>query len=81
MAASTERLKALALEAGLTQKEVAQVTGLSESAVSRLFSGETERALSLPEAEAVLSAIRARTGRRRGLTLNDLVADGERGAA
>jgi transcriptional regulator with XRE-family HTH domain len=77
MGATTEKILTLARENGLRQKDIAEATGLSESAVSRLLSGETKRDLSLPEVEAVLTVLRERTGRRRGLTLNDLVGDGK----
>jgi transcriptional regulator with XRE-family HTH domain len=74
MGATTEKLLTLARDNGLRQKDIAEATGLSESAVSRLLTGETKRDLTLPEVEAVLAVLRVRTGRRRGLTLNDLVS-------
>ncbi len=77
MGATTEKILTLARDNGLRQRDIAEVTGLSESAVSRLLSGETKRDLSLPEVEAILAALRERTGRRRGLTLNDLVGTGK----
>ncbi|MFA6031133.1 MAG: helix-turn-helix transcriptional regulator [Elusimicrobiota bacterium] len=73
MGATTEKILTLARDNGLLQKDIAVATGLSESAVSRLLNGETKRDLSLPEVESILRVLRERTGRRRGLTLNDLV--------
>lgn len=73
MGATTERILTLARDNGLRQKDIAEATGLSESAVSRLLTGETKRDLTLPEVESILRVLRERTGRRRGLTLNDLV--------
>ena len=66
-----ERLKKLVEEAGVTQAEIAEHLGVSVPTVSRLLSGQ--RGVSVEEAEAILSVLRERTGRRRGLTLNDLV--------
>ena len=77
MGATTEKILTLARDNGLRQKDIAEATGLSESAVSRLLTGETQRDLSLPEAEAILRVLRERTGRKRGLTLNDLVGTGK----
>ena len=70
-----ERLKQLVEEAGLTQAELAVAVGMSEPTVSRLLSGQ--RGIKVEEAEAVLAVLRERTGRRRGLTLNDLVGAGK----
>jgi len=70
-----ERLKQLVEDAGLTQAELAAAVGMSEPTVSRLLSGQ--RGLKVEEAEAVLAVLRERTGRRRGLTLNDLVGAGK----
>ena len=70
-----ERLKQLVEDAGLTQAELAAAVGMSEPTVSRLLSGQ--RGLKVEEAEAVLAVLRERTGRRRGLTLNDLVGTGK----
>ena len=70
-----ERLKQLVEDAGLTQAELAAAVGMSEPTVSRLLSGQ--RGLKVEEAEAVLAVLRGRTGRRRGLTLNDLVGAGK----
>lgn len=77
MGATTEKILTLAKEHGLRQKDVAEATGLSESAVSRLLTGETMRDFTVPEAEAILRVLREKTGRRRGLTLNDLVGSKE----
>lgn len=71
------KLKAAIVAAGITQKEVARAVGLSESALSNILAGR--RTPSIQTAEAILAVLRERTGRRRGLTMNDLVS--ERGAA
>ena len=57
-------------EAGMSQKALAQEAGVSESALSNILAGR--RKPSVPMAEAILGILRSRTGRRRGLTLDDL---------
>lgn len=69
-----EKLRQLVEDAGLTQTELASRLGMSEPTVSRLLSGQ--RGIKVEEAEAVLAVLREHTGKRRGLTLNDLVGDG-----
>lgn len=69
-----EKLRQLVEDAGLTQSELASRLGMSEPTVSRLLSGQ--RGIKVEEAEAVLAVLREHTGKRRGLTLNDLVGDG-----
>ncbi|MDP2317491.1 MAG: helix-turn-helix transcriptional regulator [Pseudomonadota bacterium] len=70
---ATEKLLSLAAKAGITQKEIAAASGISESALSRMATGETSRQCSPEEAAAILALVRERTGRTRGLSLNDLV--------
>lgn len=61
--------------AGVKQHLLAEALGTSEATVSNLLNGK--KRLTLPEVEAILSVLRERTGRRRGLTLNDLVGKTE----
>lgn len=70
-----ERLREAIRAAAITQKEVAAGAGMTESALSNILAGR--RTPSMETAEAILSVLRERTGRRRGLTLNDLVGDGK----
>lgn len=69
-----QKLRQLVEDAGLTQSELAARLEMSEPTVSRLLSGQ--RGIKVEEAEAVLAVLRETTGRRRGLTLNDLVDAG-----
>lgn len=65
---------------GAKQKDLAWAAGISESRLSRIVNGRVRVGkMGLPEVESLLAALRQMTGRRRGLTLNDLVD--ERGAA
>ena len=69
------KLKAAVAEAGIEQAELASAIGVSVPQVSRLLSGK--RRLRVETAEAILRVLRERTGRKRGLTLNDLVGTGK----
>lgn len=68
-----ERLREAVRAAGLSQKEVATRAGMTESALSNILAGR--RTPSMETAEAILRVLRERTGRKRGLTLNDLVGN------
>lgn len=65
------KLRAAVDAAGVNQAEIAASIGVSVPQVSRLLSGK--RRLHVETAEAILRVLRERTGRKRGLTLNDLV--------
>lgn len=69
------KLKAAVVEAGIDQTEIAEAIGISVAQVSRLLSGK--RRLRVETAESILRVLRERTGRKRGLTLNDLVDSGK----
>lgn len=66
-----ERLREAIRAAGISQRAVAAAAGMTESALSNILAGR--RTPSMETAEAILRVLRERTGRRRGLTLNDLV--------
>ena len=66
-----ERLREAIRAAGVSQKTVAVEAGMTESALSNILAGR--RTPSMETAEAILRVLRDRTGRKRGLTLNDLV--------
>lgn len=67
---------------GAKQKDVARKAGISESRLSRIMNGRVRVGdMRVPEVESLLASLRKMTGRKRGLTLNDLVANAERGAA
>lgn len=70
-----ERLREAIRAAGISQKTVAAETGMTESAISNILAGR--RTPSMETAEAILRVLRDRTGRKRGLTLNDLVDAGK----
>jgi len=72
------KLKAAVLETGIEQAAIAEAIGVSVAQVSRLLSGK--RRLRIETAEAILAVLREKTGRRRGLTLNDLVSGEGRAA-
>lgn len=67
-----DTLKRMVEDAGVRQNALAEALGTSEATVSNLLNGK--KRITLPEAEAILAVLRDRTGRRRGLTLNDLVS-------
>lgn len=69
-----ERLREAVRATGLSQKEVAARAGMTESALSNILAGR--RTPSMDTAEAILRVLRERTGRKRGLTLNDLIDAG-----
>ncbi|MDX9735947.1 MAG: helix-turn-helix transcriptional regulator [Thermoanaerobaculia bacterium] len=70
-----ERLRESIRAAGISQKTVAAEAGMTESALSNILAGR--RTPSMETAEAILRVLRERTGRKRGLTLNDLVGTGK----
>lgn len=70
-----DKLKRMVEDAGVRQNALAEALGTSEATVSNLLNGK--KRITVPEAEAVLAVLRERTGRKRGLTLNDLVGDGK----
>jgi transcriptional regulator with XRE-family HTH domain len=70
-----DTLKRMVEDAGVRQNALAEALGTSEATVSNLLNGK--KRITLPEAEAILAVLRERTGRKRGLTLNDLVSDGK----
>lgn len=74
-----ERLRELVKASGLTQAVIATDLGVSEPKLSRLLSGK--RRASVEEVESILSVLRTRTGRKRGLNLNDLFAATGKGRA
>lgn len=60
---------------GAKQRDLAREAGMSESRLSRVVNGRVRVGkMGLPEVESLLAALRRMTGRRRGLTLNDLVS-------
>lgn len=70
-----DTLKRMVEDAGVRQNALAEALGTSEATVSNLLNGK--KRITLPEAEAILRVLRERTGRKRGLTLNDLVGTGK----
>ena len=72
MGATNDRIKALMTEAGMKQKDLAAATGMTESAVSRMLEGKTERELSATEAQLFLDEFNRRTRREPPLTVADV---------
>jgi len=70
---ANERFRASLSEAGLTQTELADLVGISESKLSRVLSGK--RTLSLSLATQIVEKLRERCPRKRGLTVEELFSE------